>query len=274
MNIKNIKDKLLRIKISDYPNKVNYINISPTFTWMTEPIFITTKQCTVNDTCRELSAANFRDRVKKINNKLLINKISTKKLRLLLTVRCNCTISKKRFNANVSKDMKWVLEAVRVLNVFEKYMGWSLTEIREVKKRILIRKRQRMYLFTGPNKWLKSSPLISLYTLIIRSAEQKGMYKEFKDVSDYKQIKFGKGTMTGDIKNVHNSYEKWKLILDNYDYLFDYRSVTESSEFINGFQGISFMAKDSMFDSWTDKELRDRWRNVKNAEKEKQRKIN
>lgn len=137
--------------------------------------------------CRETLNAYFRNRVNK-------GVVDTRILRLLIWFAVPGTVTiqknnkfiqigennKENYSEYVTTEYdKSIYRASYVLNVIEKELGWKKTTIKKVNHRL--GDRHNLYIVTASPKWVFSPPLLSLYTLILRTGT-------FKNISKIKSI--------------------------------------------------------------------------------------
>lgn len=172
--------------------------------------------------CRETLGDHFR---RKINN----NIFSSKTLDLLIWFIApgSVMVLKNGKSAYVTINNKenyfeWlstehnesIYRALYVLNIIEKELKWKRTIIKKIAHRFS--NKHDLYLFIASPKWMFSPPLLSLYTLIIRSGTFKNISK-IKSINELSTV-YGKTTeknmfgQTGDIiylKEISSLLEKF-----------------------------------------------------------------
>ena len=199
--------------------------------------------------CRETFAARFKvvydERYNLSSNidKGTLRYMDRRKLRLLVHIHTN---EKKVLDAFEGE----IKNAKRIINAFEKYLGWSLTTVREAKDKdgfygksstkMKGNDRALGYVLAASSKWMRSPQLISLYLLLIRLGRLKGYVEDFKDFSDlHKIVKKIKGKETtgrtfadrirreldnyqtgSDAYYLCSIYKKLPLMLDNVNEVF------------------------------------------------------
>ena len=182
MGIKLLHNKYFKLKESESA----YGSILPKFA-IGDKAKNTVRAISYFAMCRETLVDSFR---RKVNNNL----INVKALNLLVwfTAPGAITVLKggKSVNINMgnkedyfeyisTKRNKSIYRALYVLNMIEKELKWKRTIIKEVVHRFS--HKHDLYLFVASPKWIFSPPLLSLYTLIIRSGT-------FENISKVKSI--------------------------------------------------------------------------------------
>lgn len=184
MNIKLLHNKYFKLK--GVESESIYGSILPKFA-IGNKIKNTVRTTSYFAMCRETLVGYFRQ---KISN----NFINAKTLDLLIwftapettSVLKNGKVVHKTIN-NKKNYFEWlsnrhdeaVYRALYVLNVIEKELKWRKTAVRKITHRL--GNKHTLYLFIASPKWMFSPPLLSLYTLIIRSGT-------FKNISKVKSI--------------------------------------------------------------------------------------
>jgi hypothetical protein len=241
-----------------------YYNDTVVFCWVKPIKPKTYEQISVIDSCRELFIERLRTFVspededdKRMNKKRIFN---TNKMLFCAIIKNNKTNEKNAKN--------WVTEGKRVINVFEKYMGWSMSNVYKVDHAI---PDTHIYMFSASVKWMRSPHLISLYLLLIRHAKDN-MLKDFKSINDIEKK----------VKDFKNFIERWKKydrpiterlkndmvhfvkispfikkILDNVTKLF-FHSPIKSNFSVECTEGITALVKGNI----TDKEIFDRFNKI------------
>jgi hypothetical protein len=147
--------------------------------------------------CRETFSARFkvvydeRYNFSSSSDKGTLRYMDRRKFRVLVHVYS----SEKKTLDDFEGDIK---TAKRIVNIFEKYLGWSLTTVREAKDKegfygksstkMKGNNRALGYVFVASSKWMRSPQLISLYLLLIRLGRLKDYLKDFKAFSDLHKV--------------------------------------------------------------------------------------
>ncbi len=160
--------------------------------------------------------------------------------RLLFTfaINFNRHMSISLYKAEKLKVYAWIRRSLRVIHIFENYMNWPLTEIQEATTDIKHEKTAPIYfVVTGSSKWLKGPPILSLYLLLLRANRDKKHFEKFEKMKDLKYLSPNNHIMDG--KHIIASLPIWKTLIDNYQYLCNFRSVKNSMKNSIGTRGIS-----------------------------------
>ncbi len=128
--------------------------------------------------------------------------IDTRRIRMLIMdVDKNADILKKN-----------ILNGVKLINHYE-----SLANIKQRTKRYEV--NPGIWVINGPNFWLKSPVLISMYTFLLRLGELNIVFKNTKDLE--KQLKkHSSKEGNNDAKYLYTTWNKMSLIVENYDKIF------------------------------------------------------
>lgn len=181
MDIKILHNKCFRVRRSEN----SYGSFSPFFA-LGKRVKNTVKPISHFVLCRETLGSSIRRRIN-------CNTIDTKILNLLVWFLTPDSIKVLKngepvYINNAKKDYleyvtsehdKSIHRALHVLNVIEKELGWRKTVIKKVNH--CLSNRHNLYLFIASPRWILAPPLLSLYTLIIRSGT-------FKNISKIKSI--------------------------------------------------------------------------------------
>jgi len=198
--------------------------------------------------CREIFISSLWRRIIQIeesynhffyNPKISVNEIIPA-TRVRVMVRC---VSQR----NTDSD-EFPTRAKRVLNIFEKYLGWRPTTISKSKDSIdhLIfhdyRKKVQAheYLFEFSKKWTRSPELLSFYLLIVKLC-QFNMWDNFNNLVDIPSV-VSKAkvipTHESELKRCFvKTYKFWLPVLDRVDELFMRQSTLKNFEFYDNTYG-------------------------------------
>jgi len=155
---------------------------------------------------------------------------------------------------NIKTDLKtidgWVKRSVPVLQAFDRLAGWPLTRVYKIET------GQgdwlKAYYFHSSRRWMKSSYLVSLYTLLVRMCKDAGIVG-FKDFDGLVKV-VGKITKSRNLIT-DNSYVKdsmpyWKAIMTGYPELFRKRKLPYywdtgrlSGDSLGGAEGVQYLVK-------------------------------
>lgn len=198
------------------------------------------KQVSVVDNCRELFSYRLRqflhpatqtDFKQKDSDPFNINRFFF------------CAITKnKHWTSKFTRE--WVIEAQRVINIFEKNLGWGLTKVYNIESKTPF---VETYLFSASAKWLRAPQLISLYLLLLRLGVNKSI-KQFKNLDDLEntiktfktlmlQKKVSEHLMT-DMNYLIRIKDYIPMILKNVNSLFFCQKVEENYRNCNSYEGI------------------------------------
>lgn len=140
------------------------------------------------------------------------------------------------------------VRAKRVLNIFERYLGWRLTRISlaegECSAKITAEYSNTIkasdYLFEFSKKWARSPELLSLYLMIVKLC-QYNIWDNFGDVKDLPKVVHAVcGTSRkGDeiVKFFTGTYKYWIPVLDRIDELFMKQNTHDNFEHYDGSYG-------------------------------------
>jgi hypothetical protein len=182
MGIKLLHNKYFRLKKSESA----YGSVFPKFA-IGDKIKNTIRAVSYFVACRETLGKHLRYKVNR-------NLINTRVLNLLVWFAApgSVTILKNGKFTHITERNKenyfeWlsarhnesVYRALHVLNMVEKELKWKRTIVKKVIHHLS--NKHDLYLFVASPKWMFSPPLLSLYTLIIRSGT-------FKSISEIKSI--------------------------------------------------------------------------------------
>jgi len=182
-------------------------------------------------------------------------KMTVRQARVLMKFKSEKQKGPKGFKAREVEVTKWAKESVRLLNIFEKYMGWPLTRLYRVSNKTLNRRYLSsshviIFALMSSGKWMKASPLMSLYLLIARlgrfHAVTKTAFKSMKDI-DALATAISKPSSEGQAVKDIQFFKEVKphilTILDNRRKLFFFRTPKENYSRNDGFTGISKLVK-------------------------------
>jgi hypothetical protein len=157
-------------------------------------------------------------------------------------------------NSNSKKDLKaidgWVKRSVPVLHAFDKLAGWPLTRVYEIETNY--DNWLRAYYFHSSRRWMKSSYLVSLYTLLVRMCKDERI-TGFKDFDGLVKI-VSKITKAGGLRTdstyVKDSLPYWKAIMTGYPDLFRKRKLPYywdtsrlTGDSLGGAEGVQYLVK-------------------------------
>ena len=166
--------------------------------------------------CREGLMSSMRQRIKADNSQQ-----PTDKMRLVF--RWSGSIGNKLDSKNVDG---WVKRSIPVLQAFDRLAGWPLT--RAYKIETPHDNWLRAYYFHSSRRWMKSSYLVSLYTMLVRMCKDKRVdgFKDFDGlVKVLSKIVGGSNGLICDNRYVRDSLPYWEAIMTGYPKLFRKRKL-------------------------------------------------
>ena len=221
--------------------KIDYIsNEKPQFRYSTDTVefcFLGTKvgkafpQASGWHTCRETLSSSFRQFILGDTNWPCVHTPSLKRIRLGVLRKIGKGETHGTWIRKRDETIEWVKKAKRVLNTFEKKLGWALTTINKVET--LEEDRILVYVVSASPKWIRSTQLFSLYLLLFRISRTKEFAK-FKNFSDLKDVMdaLGKGIHRSPIKKdvsfFKEAYPDLPIILDHHKKLFFKKTMVEN----------------------------------------------
>lgn len=208
----------------------DYARFYPSFCWVGKMAKGEAEQLTRWTTCREILTSNLRrDIVRKED------RICTDYTRLILKSSYSKESAALKYKGIFKDSHKAMETSMKILNILEKKAGWKPTTITKLERKtttdindvtLIVNK----YIITGPKEWMRSTPLFSLYTLIIRS----GWFRRFSKVKRVEDIISVCEKITSDPcdidkirqhqNHVRGSYNYWLLLILNEKELFGDRT--------------------------------------------------
>lgn len=197
-------------------------------------------------TCRESFASYLRNYANYLNepNKFPWNgtKMDMKRTRFCMNYKHSMGPAPAAHRAAVN-DMK---RGVRLVNILERYLGWAKTVVYvpadDERYRVC---GCSLFVVSGSPKWMRNSPLISLYLLLLRMGRCKDTAK-IKSVSGLiKQAKGMKatGACSGDITFFRTVVPWLQSMLINADYLFFWKTQRQFWPNQTGSMGIDNLVR-------------------------------
>lgn len=140
------------------------------------------------------------------------------------------------YNKMLENMKSQMICSIKILHVFEKHLGWSLSKVSEVEDDKLRSSNIACYAFTSSIKWSRSTQLLSLYLLLVRLGRTPQAFDEFESVSDLRKAinKYGKlpspknDSINRDFSHLSGILKKLPEILDNVDRIF-FRSTMKKN---------------------------------------------
>ena len=222
-----------------------YARFNPSLSWVGKDSKGKAEQLLRWTTCREIFTSQLK---KDIVGKS--NKICADHTRFALKSTYSKTSGALKHKGIFKSGDKAMETAMKMLNVIEKEAGWDLTVITKSKRKVIknVDKDKviiNTYIIRGPKEWMRSTPVISLYTLIIRSGWFRG-FSKIKQVEDIapacKKIIDGEcliEKIRQHIELIKISYEYWLLLVLNIETLFGERLPNIIYKYNNEYSGIS-----------------------------------
>jgi hypothetical protein len=256
-------------------NPVNtiYENTGVKFSWLGKSkeknVFY---QVTNWHSCRETFAGEICKFVSSIKPSRWIYKqnIDLKKTRIAVTRRHN----KKSFVEATKSDLKWMRCSTRIINIFEKTQGWSLTHVSMCEDLNLSKNGVNTFVFVSSVKWMQAPQLLSLYLLLIRLGCFYKEFNKFRKVEDLNEIVNSiiskeNSMEKADLRWLNQTWTYWMLILNNHNILFFNKSLEENYRANSGSCGIKLL-----IDGYGDKDTRDTWRKIVYQKSKNEKEIN
>lgn len=129
----------------------------------------------------------------------------------------NISLTKIRLLIICDRDSTWfkesLFEAKKVLNEYEKYVGWEQTKVTTINHS---KYEKTVFMFTGSENWMLHPVLLSLFTLIIKFFTNNRVFKTGDNINIEKTI----NNAVKDREMMLKCSDKIKLIMKNYKYLF------------------------------------------------------
>jgi hypothetical protein len=152
--------------------------------------------------------------------------------------------------------------AARLLNIFEKNQGWSLTRVSICDDPNLYKDSINAFAFYSSAKWMQAPQLLSLYLLIIRLGKYWKEFSIFKKVGDLEDMYkiFSKSRVfreQTDSAWFIDTWKYWLPLLNNHKDLFFGKSIEENYTEYTGVHGIK-----SLLTGYGDEELRKAWKKI------------
>jgi len=216
-----------------------YASDGVSFSWLGIPRKNVYPQITSWHGCRE----TFAGEIKKWSsgNWNYARRMDLRRMRLACIRKYNNRMTDENWVKKCTYDLKWFSEAKRILNVFEKHLGWGLTTVSQVKDGSLTKVRANVFVFSGSCKWVRSPQLVSLYLLILRLSRHAYFrkFESFAGLEDFDKIM---------ARKTHSDAQYWRTlrpyllaILDNHKDLFFRRTIKTAYSGQSGWNGINGM---------------------------------
>lgn len=221
------------------------------FSWLTTPVKGVYPQVSSWHSCRETFAGEIVRLAR--NSWMNTRKINVRRMRYLVIHRNKA--------AYVKDTDEWVKRGKKILNVFEKHMGWSLSKMYAVDWEKNDGLATKLYVVSASAKWLRAPQLLSLHLLLLRC----GKFKQFdalKTLDDLPSVASAlrRGRQnSSDANRVKSDQASWRKIADNVDYLFFSRKMKTLFTQNEGHHGIQALVRNQ----GGDVETRRRFKEIK-----------
>jgi hypothetical protein len=212
------------------------------FCWLGTPRNKTYQQSSTWHGCRETFTGELKRQVTGTAKEVVNNKIDTRRLRIAV-MRRSKVVNKSDSEKKDAFDTNWMCEAMRILNLFEKKLGWSLTSVAKVKGHSVHTDGSNIFVFAASCKWLRSPQLLSLYLLLLRLCRNKS-FKKMNNFDDLPKVYDELLVIAGsneDAKHFVLVYKYLHTILENCDELFFQRTIKTAYTLNQANYGITSM---------------------------------
>jgi hypothetical protein len=249
-----------------------YYTPNPQFSWFGVKKGAYYKQVTGWHGCRETFSNEIRRKLG-VNYSSGHNPDMTfKYLRILVLGKSEKGASKAKFNKGLANQNKWMKEGVRMVNILERKLGWSLTRLYKVEDKTLSGKflsNEKIYIhaLAGSAKWMRAPQLLSLYLLFIRLGrfhENTGVFTKFSDLSklvnSLKNVPGREGQGARDVDYLKRIEKYLEAILDNRQALFFNRTLRQIHGRNDGMNGINKLVSGE-----ADPAMKSTWLKIKRA---------
>jgi len=227
--------------ISGYNPKHCYTSDSILFSWLTTPKKNVFLQVSNWHSCRETFVSEI-PRALGVKKWRYSRKLDLRRMRFAVIRKYTTKVT--NFKKHIDYDVKWMKNAKRILNLFEKYLGWGLTTVYRVDPECVGEDANaNVFVFSGSVKWMRSPQLMSLYLLILRLSRHYH-FQNIKSMDDFdKWMKKNVNRVDTDTMYLKAVYPYLFSILDNVKYLFFERSMKKNFTKQTGNHGINNMIK-------------------------------
>jgi len=168
--------------------------------------------------CREGLMQNMRARITGIHSVTQ----PTDKMRMIF----RWTLSENNHTKDLKMVEDWVKRSVPVLQAFDRLAGWPLTRVYKIETNH--GDWLRAYYFHSSRRWMKSSYLVSLYTMLVRMCKDPRVtgFKDFDSlVKMLQKLPAGGRQLVQDATYVRDSLPYWKAIMTGYPKMFRKRKL-------------------------------------------------
>lgn len=91
--------------------------------------------------------------------------------------------SMKRFEQHAKADTEWMKNAEKVINIFERDLGFEPSTFERVVDPMLDKVKTVVFLIRGPQQWVSMPQMISIFVLLVRLSKSD-IWNEFERMSD------------------------------------------------------------------------------------------
>ena len=259
-----------------------YRTTGPSFSWLgtkTNGVF---NQVTGFHSCRETFTYEIHRRLKLTGQsddpKFDRSNMTLRSTNIAIKFTCDKGTPLEKFDKFVAKTDSTMKEAIRILNIFERYMGWGLSRVYRVSDahEVTVSKKLRdlrvsMYVTTGSPKWFRAPQLLSLYLYLIRISTMYEATSVFNQITDlkvlYKKLitfKKYEGKNSSDAARLYHIAPHLKLMIDNRVELFFKRKLIDNYRESDSHYGISNLLQYKKADRYTKK----CWKTILSSAKE------
>ena len=211
------------------------------FSWLGVPRKNVFPQITSWHGCRETFAGEIKKWLQSGPAWSYKRNMDLRRMRMACVRKYSNNMKEETWVKKVAYDLSWFGQAKRILNEFEKHLGWGLTTVAHVKDGNLTKGRANVFVFSASCKWMRSPQLVSMYLLILRLARHK-YFQKFESIDALEEFDV---IMKG---RTHSDAQYWRslrpyllAILDNHKDLFFRRSMKTAYATQSGWNGINTM---------------------------------
>ena len=224
--------------ITGWPPSATYTHYQPQFSWASRPYNGVATQLTSWHGCRETFTSELRRCHSPVVNKAWRSKLKIDSRRARILVLFKQPNMKNDLAIHKAAEIQ-MEEAVRVLNIIERYKKWPMSKVSRVDG---LSDNESCFLLTGSGKWIISPQMVSFYLLIVRLCAQDKHTAAFKKFStkDFAAIsRSANYSRAGDFGYFRSCYTKLQLFFDNYDELFGETTIKDNFAAWAGSSGIN-----------------------------------
>lgn len=227
--------------LTNYAPARCYASDGVQFSWLGVPRKNVFPQVTSWHGCRETFVGEIKRWTDSNGKWSYLRNMDLRRMRFACIRKYSNNMADGTWKKKCAYDLVWFGEAKRILNVFEKHLGWGLTTVAHVKDGNLTKVRANVFVFSGSCKWMRSPQLISMYLLLLRLSRH-GYFRKFESIEtidDFNETM--KSRSHGDAHYWKSLYPYLLAILDNHKDLFFRRSIKTAYASQSGWNGINSM---------------------------------